>query len=232
MWVPTTPYTQTLSYNQRVLINDEGRKIPIAWELSKVLDTIPVGITRLTFKQVQADMHSDCSKYGIANFCNSGECEYCTIIEPFYIDAGLEMPGSVPRKGRITYNGKDAALRVGGSSKTFTAEYWDEEFIPYNAFWTISLVDGENILSSINAYYNGFWNITQASTGFDLDVSNGEVKCSIDNKDIFKIKLEAFDNSIKLSCAQLYNMVGKNIVLSAKDADGENEAEIIMEVIS
>ena len=56
MWLPTTHYTQTLSYNQRVLINDDGRRVPIAWELSKVLDTIPVGITRLTFKQVQADL--------------------------------------------------------------------------------------------------------------------------------------------------------------------------------
>lgn len=232
MWVPTTPYTQTLSYNQRVLINDEGRKIPIAWELSKVLDTIPVGITRLTFKQVQADMHSDCSKYGIANFCNSGECANCTIGEPIYLDAGLEMPAPEPRKGRITYNGKDSTLRVGGSAKTFTAEYWDEEFIPYNAFWTISLVDGDNTLCSINAHYDGIWNISAASSDFDIDSTNGDVRCFIDNKDIFKIKLTISGNSMKLSCGQLYNMVGKKIILAAKDENGENAAEISVEVIS
>lgn len=232
MWVPTTPYTQTLSYNQRVIICDSDRTIPLLWELSKILDTIPLGVTRLTFKQVQADMHTDCGKYGIANFCNSGDCANCTIAEPTYIDAGLQMPTEEPRKGRITYNGKDATLRVGGSAKTFTAEYWDEEFIPYNAFWTIALVDGENVLCSVNAHYNGNWNITQASSGFDMEVANGDVRCFVDNKDICKIKLIASGDSIKLSCGQLYNMVGKNIVLTAKDENGLNDAEVIMEVIS
>lgn len=232
MWLPTTPYTQTLSYNQRVLINDGGRHIPIAWELSKVLDTIPIGITRLTFKQVQADLHTDCGKYGIANFCNGGDCANCAIAEPIYIDAGLQMPTPEPRKGRITYNGKDLTLRVGGSAKTFTAEYWDEEFIPYNAFWTISLVDEENTLCSINAHYDGVWNFEAASSGFEIDAANGDVKCFIDNKDIFKIKLIASGDSMKLSCGQLYSMVGKNIILVAKDENGENEAEISVEVIS
>lgn len=229
MWVPTTPYTQTLSYNQRVLICDEGRKIPIAWELSKVLDTIPLGVTRLTFKQVQANMHEDCGKFGIANLCNNSDnpeaCTYCTLSEPVYIDAGLEMPGPALRKGRITYNGKDLTLRVGGSAKTFTAEYWDEEFKPYNAFWTISFIDGKDTLCEFSAQYNGKWNI---SSLFDLEVNGEKIKY----KDIFEIKLEASVNSIKLSCGQLYSMVGKSIKLAAKDENGENSAEIIAEVIS
>ena len=232
MWLPTTPYTQTLSYNQRVLINDDGRQIPIAWELSKVLDTIPIGITRLTFKQIQADMNTDCGKYGIANFCNNEDCSSCSIAEPIYIDAGLQMPEPEARKGRIIYNGKDATMRVGGSAKTFTAEYWDEEFIPYNAFWTIKFIDGDNLLCSVNAHYNGYWNIGKASDGFSMDVNGGDVRCFVNNKDIFKIKLETAGNSIKISCAQLYNMVGKNIILSAKDENGANDAEIILEVIS
>lgn len=246
MWLPTTPYVQTLSYNQRILINDEGRQIPLAWELSKVLDTIPIGITRLTFKQVQADMHSDCGKFGIANFCprankdaNDYEaCKYCTIAEPFYIDAALQMPIEEPRKGRITYNGKDASLRVGGSAKTFTAEYWNSDsFASYDPFWIITLVDEEVELCSVNAHFNGTsWDISPDKSGFEIATTqNGkicEVRCFVENKDIFKVKLESSGDSLKLSCAQLYNMVGKQMVLSAKDAFGSNEAEIIAEVIS
>ena len=232
MWLPTTHYTQTLSYNQRVLINDEGRQIPIAWELSKVLDTIPIGITRLTFKQVQADMHTDCAKYGIANFCNNRECANCTIAEPIYIDAGIQMPVPEARKGRITYNGKDTTMRVGGSAKTFTAEYWDEKFVPYNAFWSIKLMDEDDMLCSIDAHYDNKWNISKASDGFDFEVSNEDIRCFIGDKDIFKIKLIESGDSIKISCGQLYSMVDKKIVLSAKDENGANDAEIVLEVVS
>ena len=226
MWLPTTPYTQTLSYNQRVLINDEGRSVPIAWELSKVLDTIPLGVTRLTFKQVQADMHQDCPKYGLANWCsNDGSCVGCAVAEPIYIDAGLQMPEPESRKGRITYNGKDLTLRVGGSAKTFTAEYWDEEFKSYNVFWTISFIDGENVLCEFSAHYNGTWDITSP---YDIEINGDKIKY----KDIFDIKLVASGNSVKLSCGQLYSMVGKRIKLASKDEYNENDAEIIVEVIS
>ena len=73
--------------------------------------------------------------------------------------------------------------------------------------------------------YNGKWNI---SSLFDLEVNGEKIKY----KDIFEIKLEASGNSIKLSCGQLYSMVGKSIKLAAKDENGENSAEIIAEVIS
>ena len=232
MWLPTTPYTQTLSYNQRVLINDEGRRTPIAWELSKVLDTIPLGITRLTFKQVQADGDTDCCKYGIANFCNGCDCINCTIAEPSYIDAGLQLPEEEKHTGRITYNGKDSTIRVGGSAKTLTAEYWDEEFVPYNAFWNIKLIDKGNLLCSIDAHYNDVWNITPSSDSFHLEVIDGDIRCFIEGKDILRIKLIASGNSIKISCGQLYSMVGKNLLISSTDKNGENGAEIIMEVIS
>lgn len=238
MWLPTTPYTQTLSYNQRVLINDEGRKVPIAWELSKVLDTIPIGITRLTFKQVQADMHADCAKYGIANLCNNADCDSCSIAEPIYIDAGLEMPTPEARKGRITYNGKDTKIRVGGSAKTLTAELWDgEEFVSYAPFWKIALKDGDNIVCSMSVHFNGSsWDISPDDTNFNAEVSNkgaySEIKCLIDKKEVLNIKIESFGDSIKISCGQLYNMVGKQLFVTSRDEFGGNEAEITMEVIS
>lgn len=263
MFLPTTPYTQTLSYNQRVLIYDSGRKIPLAWELSKVLDTIPVGITRLTFKQVQATMQQDCGKYGLANWCKNREhditknevCKYCSIKEPCYIDAGLEMPEIEYPHGRILYNGKDSTLRVGGSSKVFTAEFWDTFNLVYTAdkpIWKLSFMDGDMLLCSINLHYhNDNWdiklsddcpaNVVLSDLSFKDDVSTPsdvyacDITCSINGKEIFKINVApAEDNldALKLRCLQLYSMVGKKIVVSAANKDGKYATETVMEVIS
>lgn len=217
MWLPTTPYTQTLSYNQRVLINDTGRQIPLAWELSKVLDTIPVGITRLTFKQVQADLHMDCAKYGIANLCPyQGECSLCKLAEPKYIDAGLDTPVEEKYLGKIIYNGKDSSIRVGGSAKTLTAMFFDSntnEYVSRQVDWHISFVSGDNVLCSVD--------ITDESKLGDI-VCNGH-----DGKSIFKINIAKSGDSLKIKCLPLYSMVGKIIVVSAQDTE-----ELKMEVIS
>ena len=263
MWLPTTPYTQTLSYNQRVLICDEGRKIPIAWELSKVLDTIPLGVTRLTFKQVQADMQEDCGKYGIANWCTNKDhtdakneiCKTCLFKEPEYIDAGFEVPEFELPRGKIVYNGKDTTLRVGGSSKTLTAMFWDstkEEFVINKPFWNLSYLDNDNLLCSINISFNDtYWdisladncpdNITLKQLEFDDDIATPSkvdgctITCLSDGKEMFKIHVApAYDNvyALKLRCLQLYNMVGKMITVSAKNAFEENVTELKMEVVS
>lgn len=236
-WCPTTPYSQTINYDQRVLMNEPGRPIPIAWRVSKYEPLQPLGVTKLTFTQEQASLPEDCGNFGIANFCPHKEggvksdlCAHCTLDEPIYIDAGIEMPIAEITKGRISYTGS-STIRVGGSPKTLTAEYWDEinrEFIPYSAYWKITF-DG----CAINAHFNGFgWDINPVGMGFDLEVNGGNVRCFIDGKDIFKIKLAASDNSIKLSCDQMYSMVGKQINIEAKDVFGSNTAEVNMEVIS
>lgn len=217
MWLPTTPYTQTLSYNQRVLINDVGRRVPIVWELSKVLDTIPIGITRLTFKQVQADLHADCSKYGLANFCQyQGECDTCKLVEPTYIDAGLDIKTEEIRLGKITYNGKDSSIRVGGSAKTLTAMFLDSnsnEYVSKSVDWHMSFVDGNNVLCSVD--------ITNESKLGDI-VCNGS-----DGKEIFKVNVSRNGDSLKVKCLPLYSMVGKTIVVSALGTE-----KLKMEVVS
>lgn len=236
MFAPTTPYVQTLTYGQRVLINDVGRIVPLAWQVSKIMDTIPVGLTRLTFAQEQATIPEDCGIYGVANLCPHKEhngikselCSNCKFSEPQYIDAGLEMPIPEKPKGRISYAGKET-LRVGGSSKSLTAESWDGvNFVPYNAFWKITCDS-----CVINAHFNGAtWEISSAIAGFDIEVKNGNVRCFIDKQDICQFKIAGDNYTLKLGCGQLYSMVGKQIKIEAQDGNGENRAETTLEVIS
>ena len=231
-WMPTTPYTQTLNYGQRVLINDIGREIPLAWRVSKVEDVQPRGITKLTFAQQLAVLQEDCGKYGIANWCTVADrvlpkpeaCMSCPLKEPEYIDAGIEMPKPELPRGKIIYNGKDATLRVGGSAKTFTAMFWDEEnqkYINYKPMWKLSLKDGDNLLCSIvldfdanqnddNKVYLS-WHVNLASDcppgvtlGKKFDNSSATVGsqdgctiiCTNSNGDIFNVHVEPSKDDI------------------------------------
>lgn len=164
-WMPTTPYTQTISYDQRIIMNDSGRKIPLIWKTSKVEDIQPIGITKLTFTQEEAVLDKDCGKYGIAGWCPNRDhsatkydtCKTCPFSEPEYIDAGLEMPIIESPCGKIDYNGQNATLRVGGTAKIFTAMFWNEiaqTYVAHKPFWNISLYDKDELQCSIDLNFD------------------------------------------------------------------------------
>lgn len=262
-WMPTTPYTQTLNYGQRVLINDAGREVPLAWRVSKVEDVQPIGITKLTFAQQLATLQEDCGKYGLANWCTVADrvlpkpeaCMTCPLKEPKYIDAGIEMPKPELPRGKIIYNGKDATLRVGGGSKTLTAMFWDvnkQEYITKKPTWKLSYMDNDKLLCSMVLSFTGVtWdvsladdcpnNIVLSPLKFDDDIATSSkvdgcaITCLSDNKEIFQIHVAPADDNLdalKLRCLQLYNMVGKIIIVSAQDALEQYTVDLKMEVVS
>lgn len=248
-WMPTTPYTQTITYDQRVLINDAGRETPIAWRVSKIEDVQPIGITKLTFTQEVANVPEDCAKYGIANFCPHTEhngqksemCRYCNYAEPIYIDAGLQMPIATFPTGKITYNGTDATIRVGGSAKTFKAEFWDNTQLIYvseMSDWKIAVYDADVILCSIELrpqLISG-WSVAMAEDcpdGVGISVEEDDIRCFVDGKDVFSVQISSTDDySLKLRCLQNYNMVGKKLQISASSESGQETGITNVEVIS
>lgn len=50
MWLPKNEITDTIYYNQRFLISDR-RPIPLAWEVSKIIDVNPYGVVKFTLTQ-------------------------------------------------------------------------------------------------------------------------------------------------------------------------------------
>ena len=169
-------------------------------------------------------------------------CKTCPIKEPEYIDAGLEMPLPELPRGKITYNGKDAKLRVGGSAKTFVAMFWDdsqEKYVERKSTWKLSYMDGETLICSIILDYSKS-KFAELSSDCPTSITLGDLKqdksgsiitCLSDKKDIFSIHVSQTDNALKLKCLQLYDMVGKTIVMSAQ-ASEQFTNEIKMEVVS
>ena len=108
-WVPTTSDSATISYNQRFLISDEMRSVPLAWEVSKIEDTQPFGITKLKMKQTTFDESHDNKDLMLAGYWADG-------IEPVEPDVETELSGTA----EISYSGTKPTIKVGGSEKTFT----------------------------------------------------------------------------------------------------------------
>ena len=108
-WMPTTSDSAMIGYNQRFLISDERRSIPLAWETSKIEDTQPFGITKLKMKQTTFDEAHDNADLMLAGY-------YSTSVEPVEFDIEQELSGTAS----ITYSGAKPTIKVGGSAKTFT----------------------------------------------------------------------------------------------------------------
>lgn len=155
VWMPTTNDAVTIGYNQRFLISDEKRVVPLAWETSKIEDTQPFGITKLKLKQSTFDAAHDNADLMLAGYFADG-------IEPVELDIEQELSGTAI----ISYSGMKPTIKVGGSAKTFTpvfsvegttVEKWlvsDENGdISGDANYTIER-DGENLKIKVGLNYN------------------------------------------------------------------------------
>lgn len=133
--IPTDSNAQTITYNMRMLISDNQIN-PIAWEISKIEDTIPKGLTQVVLKQDTFDPHRDNKELMIADYYKSN-------IEP------EKQPEIIPDI-KIKYNAS-AAIKVGGSYKIFSAVSDDAALDDTLISWSIdglSEDDYSSILSS------------------------------------------------------------------------------------
>ena len=84
-------------------------------------------------------------------------------------------------------------------------------------------------------------NIVLSPLKFDDDIATSSkvdgcaITCLSDNKEIFQIHVAPADDNLdalKLRCLQLYNMVGKIVIVSAQDALEQYTVDLKMEVVS
>ena len=117
----------------RMLISDNQIN-PIAWEVSKVEDLQPQGVTYVTFKQDTFNPSKDNKELMLADY-------YSSSIMPTPIPDEKEEP-----ELKIKFS-NSATVKVGGSYKIFTA-ISDDEFSSDDILWRIENLD-ENEYSSI-----------------------------------------------------------------------------------
>ena len=129
-WMPTTSDSAMVSYNQRFLISDKRRSVPLAWAVSKIEDTQPFGITKLKMKQTTFDESHDNADLMLANYHNGS-------VEPVEPDIEQELSGTAS----LTFSGTKPTIKVGGSAKTFTPVFSTEGTVVSQ--WFISDENGD-----------------------------------------------------------------------------------------
>lgn len=138
IWLPSNESTRKIGMNTRFLISDAGRKPPQAWITSKIVDVLPVGLTKVTLEQNEFDPAHDNDELMIADYFGGALTPEPEDKIPDHIGGAI-----------ITYNGTKPTLKVGGNYKVFTATFESRDVVPQS--WLVN--DGVNTFSeSINDY--------------------------------------------------------------------------------
>ena len=128
--LPSNSDSLTIGYNKRFIISDERRYPPIVYQVSKIEDTQPIGLTTFKFTQETFDPIHDNAELMICNYYDSS-------IEPEVPNVEEELKGIA----EITYNGTKPTVKVGGSYKIFTPAFSDESVTVDK--WMISDENGD-----------------------------------------------------------------------------------------
>lgn len=136
--MPTNSDSLTIGYNKRLIISDEKRYPPLVYQVSKIEDTQPIGLTTFKFTQETFNPKTDSAELMICDY-------YSSEVEPIPNNPNESITGTAT----ITYSGTKPTIKVGGSWKTFTPTFSDESVTASR--WTIS--DGNGDISDDTKNY-------------------------------------------------------------------------------
>ena len=138
--VPLNRDSETLFYNQRMIIDANVLTEPRAWKITKVNRISPNGLNRLTLAQDRFDQHKDyIEKNSDGDVIGMWADYYQNDIEP--------MPEIfVPKTEgvNIIYSGKSPVVKIGGSYKTLSIVTSDGDDVDTIGSWSFT-VDGNDV---------------------------------------------------------------------------------------
>lgn len=123
IWIPINPITEQLSYieenkNKRLVLSALIKK-PHVWQISKVENTKPLGIIKITLDQDSWDEHTD-----YVNL-ETGEM-YADYHTSDIAPTDPTEPTPTPSSNYGTITASTSTIKIGGSYKTLTATVYDE----------------------------------------------------------------------------------------------------------
>lgn len=154
--LPFNNETSTLYYNRRIIVS-APIETPLAWKVSKVENTTPRGVNRITLIQDKFDQNYDyIEKDEDGNIVAMWANYYRS--KPIDNEDSEQPEPTTDYTGVITYNGTKPQLKIGGLAKTFIVTYYDAEgnIVEFSddVKWEFYL-DDEDASSLIKATYDG-----------------------------------------------------------------------------
>ena len=142
IWLPWNSVTNELFYNQRVILS-MPMDVPLTWQISKVENTIPRGIVSLSLYQDQFNPKTD--------YIDKSDPDHWRMYADYYKFPSLPQPDDSESqqketpKGSCVVSSTTALFKVGGTWKTLTATFYDEngELVQMSdCVWQFRMGDG------------------------------------------------------------------------------------------
>ena len=158
--VPLNKYSETLFYNQRMIIDGKVSGEHIAWKISKTHRFSPNGLCRITLAQDKYNQDTDYIERDENGYIIGMWADYYeTKINNGYIDDLNENLNDDSDSNennisaKITYSGVNPQIKINGSYKTFTVHYYDLDLNELNnediGEWTFE-INGEDVSSKLS----------------------------------------------------------------------------------
>lgn len=224
LWFPTNNDTRTITYNQRFSVSDNPYN-RLAWEVSKREDMAPIGVTKITLKQEQSiEIIDDYSWVNITtdNISSESHGANYDFFQEREKDERPRDPVDVQdiSQSVISFSGLNPDLKVGGSYKKFTTNFYlNGSLINNRPNWQLQFYKNDNEICSLNFVYNDNKINVDNSSGL-FDINSNKVTYSKDGEIIFGIQYlynNEYPQELQLKCLSIIDMIGGKIILSADD---------------
>lgn len=183
--------TENLYYNQRFIIDNRILTEPRTWKISKINRISNNGTVLLTCAQDKFNEHTDyIEKNESGDVIGMWADYYSSAIEP---KDDIEPETIKKQYAVITYSGVKPEIKIGGSYKKFTVDFYDIDNTPMpyiNGLWSFA-IDGMDVTALVNT-------LTQA-TSTELNVNQIKAKFPKDDSYIGKVLDVTFTSSTGIS---------------------------------
>ena len=232
MWFPTNIDTQTIIYNEHITISNNPLR-RTSWEVTKVIDTEPSGLTKITLaQQLEYGERDDLSWVNVTSnkLSDTAHGVDYDFYQPRTNDKLTHSPinKDIADNSIISFSGVKSSLKCGGSYKTYTANFYnDGQLVGYTPYWSAKYYKDGAEICEVRFDYSG-----------DNLVVNGGFDVSKDNKvtygeDLFGIQYSynaERPSEIKIRCLSILNMVGGKIIIKAETPSGQGTLSASIEV--
>lgn len=251
LWFPTNSDTQTIIYNEHITISNNPLR-RTSWEVTKVIDTEPAGLTKITFaQQLEYSSRDDLSwvntttnqlsdtEHGIEyDFfqprTNDAKFHSHTEDENIILFNAKTLNQPIADNSIISFTGVKPNLKCGGSYKTYTANFYKNEmFVDDKPYWKILYYANDNQICELNFLYDGNILIPDNSAGNFIISSDRKITYKLNDEEVFGIQYsydETKPSNLKLRCLSNLKMVGGKLIITADNGSKTLSASIEVEV--
>ena len=181
--VPANDETKTIDYNIRFMLSDNDL-IPKTYEISKVLDTFPIGTIQCTLAQTLYNKHTDFCGRDFSYFGDNDIHRVCDFTQSIIQPDKDVSTGEVPQFTKWKLSGSNEELYVYGYPQVITAT--PEKETTSVPKWKI-FIDNEDVIYKLDSDYTG----SETDTFIDnyLKYKSGEAE-SYYLQDYFNISID------------------------------------------